>query len=269
MHPHLPGRCPAFTGRFVLHAALQVLYGGLIRLKDAGLGPHLDGHIGYRHPLRNAHPRCGLALELAGQVVGAISPDVANNAQHRVLGCDVLGQPSLDHELQGLGHHEPELPRGKDGCHVRGSDSCGKGPEGSVGAGVRVRAHDYAAGKHMALLRHDLVAYAAENVVVEDALLCGELAQHDMIFRRLQAVCRHLMIEEKHDLGGIPDLGVLTCDLIEPLDRQGTGDIVNHGSVYLRHDELARTHLFICRSGKYLLRQGLATHGRIHFIHDK
>jgi len=44
-----------------------------------------------------------------------------------------------------------------------------------------------------------------------------------MIFRRLQAVCRDLMIEEQHDLGGIPDLGVIARDLIESLDRQWTG----------------------------------------------
>ncbi len=121
----------------------------------------------------------------------------------------------------------------------------------------------------MALLRHDLMAYPAENIVVEDGLLCGELAQHDMIFRRLQAIRRDLMIKQQNDPGGIPDFCVLACDLIESLDRQGTGDIVDHGSVYLRHDELTSPHLSICRSGKYLLRQGLATHEDCHFIHDK
>lgn len=101
----------------------------------------------------------------------------------------------------------------------------------------------------MTLLRHHLMAYAAEDVIVENSLLSSELAQLDMVFCCLQTVCRHLMIEEEDDLVWIPDPGIPTCNLAESLHCQGAGDIMNHGAVDVRHDELARFSLFFCRSG--------------------
>ena len=101
----------------------------------------------------------------------------------------------------------------------------------------------------MPLLGHHLMAYAAEYIVIENALIFGELSELDVIFRGLQAVCRDLMVEEKNDPGGVPDPGIPACNLIESLHCQGAGDIVNHGTIYVRHDELARLYLFFCRSG--------------------
>ena len=77
------------------------------------------------------------------------------------------------------------------------------------------------------------------------------------------------MIEEKDDSGRVPDPGIPARDLIKSLNRQRAGDIVDHGAVYVRHDKLASMYLFLRGFGKYLLRQGLATHGKGHLIHDK
>ena len=101
----------------------------------------------------------------------------------------------------------------------------------------------------MPFLRHHLVAYAAEDIVVENILLGSKLAQLDVVFCCLQAVCRDLMIEEKNDPGWVPDPGIPACNLIESLHCQGAGYIMNHGAIYIRHDELARLYLFVCRSG--------------------
>ena len=81
----------------------------------------------------------------------------------------------------------------------------------------------------MPFLRNHLMAYATEDIIVENALLFSKLAELDVVFRCLQAVCRDLMIEENYDLSWIPDPGILACNLIESLHCQG-GDIVDHGA---------------------------------------
>ncbi len=70
----------------------------------------------------------------------------------------------------------------------------------------------------MSLLRHNLMADAAEDIIVQYALLLRELAEHDVIFRCLKAVRGDLMIKEHDDLGRIPNASVFSRDLIESLD---------------------------------------------------
>jgi len=113
----------------------------------------------------------------------------------------------------------------------------------------------------MPFFGHDLMAYPAEDVVVEYALLLRELSQHDVVVCSIEAVRRNLMIEEHYDPCRIPHPGIPARDLIKSGYRQRSGDIMDHGAVDFRHDELAGMRLFCCRLGEYLLRQGFAAHG--------
>ena len=69
----------------ILDSSLQVALRRPVRREDAHLGPHLYGHVGDRHPLRDAHPLRGLTPELTGQIVGPVGTYIADDAQDGVL----------------------------------------------------------------------------------------------------------------------------------------------------------------------------------------
>ena len=85
------------------------------------------------------------------------------------LAVDAGGQLAVDRDRQRLRARLRQRLRGQHVLDLAGADAEGQGPEGAVGGGVAVAAHDRHAGQRAALLGadhvHDALVRIAHRVV--------------------------------------------------------------------------------------------------------
>jgi len=114
---------------------------------------------------------------MAGTAGGA---DPADHCQHHVLGGHPRGQLALDAYQQILHFLGDQTLGGEHVLHFRGADAVRECPEGTVGGGVGIAAHQGHPRQGGALLRsddvHDPLA-AVVHLVFEDAVLGAVVVQ--------------------------------------------------------------------------------------------
>jgi len=255
---HLPsGARPAPDG-----PALQVLRRLLVEADDAALAAGLDRHVAHREPPVHGQVFDRLAGELHRLVEGAVDADHADRVQHQVLADDVAAGTTVIHELDRLGHAQPDAAPGHGGGEVGGADAGAEGGDGAVGAGVRVGADDEVAGGDQAHVGEDHVLDpgSAGLEEVRDAVLARELAHLLHLTGRLDVLVGREVVGHEDDarrVGHLVEPGVLELG-----DGQRRGDVVGQRQVDPRLDDLAGPHrLEPRRAGDDLLGDRL-THQR-------
>ena len=102
-----------------------------------------------------------------------------------------------------------------------------------------------------AFLDRHLVADTLVDIIVVDVLLCCKLPHVDMVARRLDGVCRYLVVKEHDDAFWVKDFS--SAHLVELLDGKRAGDIMDHRPVKRGHDHFACPHVAATFPGEYLL----------------
>lgn len=203
--------------------------------------------------------RHALAGEFHGAVQRAVHADEPDDMQHHVLAAHPLSRPAGKVEAYGGGNLEPVFPRGHAHGEIGAAHARGKGPQRSVGAGVRVAADDHLARSHDALFRQKGVfyAHAAHVEEVGQFVFTGEFAAYLALHGRLDVLVRREVVEHHDDLVLVEH--PVGPGLAEFRDGQRDGDVVAHHHVELRLDELACGDALQPRMcGQYLLCYGHA-----------
>ena len=145
-----------------------------------------------------------------------------------------------------LRHTHPGAPRRHRHGNIGAPHTRRKRAQCSVGAGVRIGAHDNVARHHQPLLwqQHVLDAHAAHVKIVGHSLFPRKLAQDQALLRRLDVLVGGKVISHHHHPFGIKNLErtVISGKLGKLADRDGCGDVVAQDNVHVDLDELPRAH---------------------------
>jgi len=102
---------------------------------------------------------------------------------------------------------------------------------------MRIRSYHDLPGCRPSFLHRHLVADPRIDVIVENILLCGKLPHVHMVTRSGQRVCWYLVIKEHDDTFRVKD--PLPAHLVELLDSQGPGNIMDHCTINRCHDDFS------------------------------
>ena len=102
-----------------------------------------------------------------------------------------------------------------------------------------------------AFLDSNLMTDPFVDIVIMDILFRGELPHIDVVVCCLNRVGRDLVVKEHNDTLWIED--VYSAHLVELLDGERAGDIVDHGAVKGCHDHFARPYIATTFPREYLL----------------
>ena len=141
-------------------------------------------------------------------------------------------------EADGGGNLEPGLAGCHAGGHIRGADAGGESAQGTVGAGVAVRADDAVTGGDHTLLGKQSVLDAHFAYVVEmaDAVGTGKLAALLALLGGLDVLVGDEVVEDDGDFILVEN-GVKAV-LGELVDGHGGGDVVAQDDVQLGLNQL-------------------------------
>ena len=221
----------------------QVVQSHLVDLHQGGLGAGLDAEVADRDPV--AHGQRGHAgtRELHGVVVGAVGADLADDGQDQVAGRRAVCKAPGQVEAQGLGNQDPGLA-GHHAVEIIGtSDPGSEGTQGTVGAGVAVRAEDQLAGHHV-VLDHDLMTYA-RALIEGDPVLFGKIPHFFLGRRGLGAVAGDIVVDDPDQFGHIRDVRVL--EIVVHIDGQVRGAVVAHEIIQLDSMDIIGMYFFDTR----------------------
>ena len=148
---------------------------------------------------------------------------------------------------------KPDLSRDPGGREIRASHSRGEGPQGSIGAGVGIRADDHIARPHNALLREKgmLHAHASDFIIMGDLVFLGEFAQDSRVFGGEDVLVGGEMVRDEDDPFLVKNLPGPA--LFKFLDGDGGGDVIAESNVDAGADEVAGSHLFEAAIGHQIV----------------
>ena len=162
-------------------ASLEVGEGGVVGGDEAGFGSRLDRHVAHRHAAFHRQGADGFAAVLDDRADAATGTDEPDDGEDDVLGGHAGGQGAVDVDGHGVRDLLVEGLGGEDVFHLGGADAERQRPEGTVGGGVAVAAHDGHARQGQAQFRADDVDDALVGVAhgeLGDVERRGVLAQH-------------------------------------------------------------------------------------------
>lgn len=160
---------------------LQVIEGDLIGSDHTGTGTSFDGHVAHGHTGLHAQAANDGTAELNNGTGTSGGTNDTDDVEDDILTGDTGGQLTVDLDAHVLAATGDEGLGGENVLDLTGTDTEGKGTEGTVCGGVTVTADDSCAGEGETLLRTDdvdntlaLVAHAKVcETEVLDVLLEG------------------------------------------------------------------------------------------------
>ena len=148
-----------------IRPAVEILERGVVGRDHARTGTRLDRHVAHRQaPFhRQARDgRAGIFDDMAGRPGRA---DLADDAEHHVLGGDAGMKRALHRNPHGLGFALPQRLRCQHMGNFGGADAEGQGAHRAMRGGVTVAANDGHARPAQALLRPDHMQDALTRIV--------------------------------------------------------------------------------------------------------
>ena len=160
--------------RFSAAVCGKVFKCDVVDFHEGGLCACFDAEVADCDAVAHGQGRHTGAGKLHGVIICTVGADLSYDGQDQVASGGAVCQCAGQVKAQGLGDQDP----GGSGHHtvevIGTSDAGAEGPQGTVCAGVAVRAEDQLSGHHM-VFNHDLVTYA-RALVEGDAVCLGEIA---------------------------------------------------------------------------------------------
>ena len=222
---------------------LQIRRRHVIAADQPRLGPGLHRHIGQAHALVHVQRVNGLSAVFHGLIGGAGMADLLDRLQGNILRHHTVPQGSVPADADAFRNFQPDFPGSQHAGHLRGTDAGAETAEGAVGGAVGIGPHHQRARQHMAFVHHHLMAGARELVIVADAVGRRPVPGifHDVGLFDVSRRC--IMVGNDDHLLRVPDRNAHLFQIVGDF-HPGPQQIVHHGAIHFRPDDLAGLHAF-------------------------
>ncbi len=202
----------------------------LIGRKERTFGSGLNRHIGHGHAAGNGHAFHGVSAEFQSLIGGSVCPQIADQPEDHVFGCDIGRKLSFDDDPDGLGNLDPHGSGAQDTCHLCVTDSRRKCTHAAVSGSVAVCTKYDVSRFYIESLRHKLMADAVASMDVFHAVFFHEGVADTEVPGIVHLACRHQMVVDQNDFVRIPEL--LKAHLFEFFRHEGDKDVMDHYPVH-------------------------------------
>ena len=223
---------------------LHILLGQLIDREYAVLSACLYSHIGDREAVIHCQVFDPVTDELHGLIQCSVHSDHADYMQDNVLAAYIRSLLSGYIESDRSGYLEPRLAGGHARSHIRRTDTCRKGSQRTVGAGMRIGTDDHVSGYRQSLFRQKgmLNSHFTHFKVVGYVMFECKFPDTLAMLRTLDILIRYEMIGNQGDLILIEH--PVHLHLLHFLYCNGTGNVVSEHQIQIRLDQISGLNPF-------------------------
>ena len=158
--------------------------------------------------------------------------------QGNIFSHHTVPQFSVPADIDAGRNFQPDFPGSQHTGHFRRPDTCTKTAKGAISGTVGIGPNHQRTWQHMAPVHHYLMAGSREFIIIADAVGCRPVSRVLYNVGLLDIGRRRIMVRNNDHLIRIPDRHPHLFQIVGNL-HTGSQQIVHHGAIHFRPDDLA------------------------------